>query len=224
MAISPVTSGFLPETQLRSFRRRYGCSTCSPASSPSATKTSRQAYPAVEQVNSSEICRTGTISNNEKLNKYAVVAYAGILLWLGISALVGMGLIWIVFKIALVVLGPLPSIRELGTSFVWVGWTAYAIAGLLLGILAWYLHIQFIAKRRVDRLHSKLQSVVTPEEKRRFEELNTLYGSKDLAERDRFLKLAGEYQQKVREALSPQIGNSRLSNRRVLGVVQEKPR
>jgi hypothetical protein len=31
--------------------------------------------------------------------------------------------------------------------------------------------------------------------------MNTLHGSKDPAERDRFLKLASEYQQKVREAL-----------------------
>ena len=145
--------------------------------------------------------QAGTISNNKKVNEYAVVAYAGMLLWLGIFALVGMGLIWIVFKIALVVLGPFPSIRELLTSFGWVGWTAYATAGLLLGILACYLRIQFIAKRRVDQLHSKLKSVITPEEKRRFEELNTLHGSKDPAERDRFLKLASEYQQKVREAL-----------------------
>jgi hypothetical protein len=53
----------------------------------------------------------------------------------------------------------------------------------------------------VDQLHSKLKSVITPEEKKRFEELNTLHGSKDPAERDRFLKLASEYQQNVREAL-----------------------
>lgn len=144
--------------------------------------------------------QAGTISNNKKVNKYALVAYAGILLWLGIFAIVGMGLIWIVFKIAPVVLGPFPSIRELLTSFGWVGWTAYAIAGLFFGILAWYLRIQFIAKRRVE-LHSKLKSVITPEEKRRFEELNTLHSSKDPAERDRLLKLAREYQQKVREAL-----------------------
>lgn len=145
--------------------------------------------------------QAGTISNNTRVNKYAVVAYAWILLWLGIFALVGMGLIWIAFKITIVVLGPFPSIRELLTSFGWVGWTAYVIAGLLLGILAWYLRIQFIAKRRVDQLHTKLKSVITPEEKRSFEELNTLHGSKDPAERDRFLKLASEYRQKVREAL-----------------------
>lgn len=52
--------------------------------------------------------QAGTISNNKKVNKHPVVVYAGILLWLGIFALVGMGLIWIVFKIAPVVLGPFP--------------------------------------------------------------------------------------------------------------------
>jgi hypothetical protein len=70
-----------------------------------------------------------------------------------------------------------------------------------LGTFAWYMRLQFIAKRRVHQLHSKLKSIITPEEEKRFEELNTLHGSKDPAERDRFLKLAGEYRQKVREAL-----------------------
>ena len=59
--------------------------------------------------------RTDIISNNMEVGKYSVVAYAGILLWLGIFAIVGMGLIWIIFKIELVVLGPMPAIRKLPT-------------------------------------------------------------------------------------------------------------
>jgi hypothetical protein len=58
-----------------------------------------------------------------------------------------------------------------------------------------------MAKRRVDRLHSNLNSIITLEEKKRFEELNTLHGSNDPAERERFLKLLSEYQQKLGQAL-----------------------
>jgi low affinity Fe/Cu permease len=145
--------------------------------------------------------QVGIISNNKEVSKYALVVYAGILLWIGIFAIIGMSLLWVVSKITLVVLAPFLSIHKPLSSFGWVGWTTYAIAGVFVGIFAWYLRIQFIAKRKVDRLHSKLNSIITPEEKKRFGALNTLPDSKDPAERERFLKLATEYQQKVSEAL-----------------------
>jgi len=74
-------------------------------------------------------------------------------------------------------------------------------ACMLLGILAWYMRIQFVAKRQVSTLRNRLDSTLSAEEKRRFEELNTLFGLSDPAERQRFLKLAAEYQTKIREAL-----------------------
>jgi hypothetical protein len=143
----------------------------------------------------------GAISNNKEVNKYALVAYAGILLWLAIFAVVGMGCIWVIFELALAVVGPFPAVHERLSSFGWVGWTTYAIAGILAGILVWYLRIQYRANRVADRMRGNLNSVISPEDKKRFEELNTLHGSEDPAERERFLSLAKEYQQKVNEAL-----------------------
>lgn len=142
-----------------------------------------------------------TISNNREIGKVAVAMYVGMLLWLGTFTLTGMGCIWILSELTLLALGRHPSLLGPLSSLSWIGWAAYAMAGLLIGILAWWLRIQFIAKKRVDRLHRNLKSVITPEEKKRFEELNTLHGSKDPAERERFIKLAREYQEKVREAL-----------------------
>jgi hypothetical protein len=141
------------------------------------------------------------ISNNKAVGKFAALSYAGILLWLVIFAITGMGLLWVVSKITLLAMGPHPSAHDPLSSLGWAGWTAYAAAGLLLGIFGWYLCIQFIARRRVNHLHSKLKSIITPEEQRRFEELNTLHGSKDPAERAHFLQLATEYQKKVSESL-----------------------
>ncbi len=145
--------------------------------------------------------QVGTVSNNKEVSKFAVVMYAGILLWLGVYALIGMGLIWGVFTLTRLVLSSSrPTLHPLA-SLGWIGWSAFALAGLLVGLLVWYLRIQSMAKRRVNRMQSKLESIITPEEKKRFEELNTLQGTKDPAERERFLKLAHEYRQKVQEAL-----------------------
>jgi hypothetical protein len=142
-----------------------------------------------------------TVSNNQKVNKYALVAFAGILLWIVFFAMVGMGFLWVVSRVMLVVVGPSPAIGPLLTSFGWVGWMLYALAGVLFGIFAWFLRLRFNAKRSVTRMQTNLNSMLGPEERKRFEELNTLYGSADPAERERFLLLANEYQQKVRDAL-----------------------
>jgi len=145
--------------------------------------------------------QVGTISNNKELNKYAVVAYAGILIWLGIFTVIGMSFLWIASKITLAVLGPFPSIRAIPTALGWLGWTAYAVGGLLVGIVACYLRLKFIVRRKANQMQDKLKSAITPEEKKRFEELNVLHGSTDPAERERFLEILNEYQQKVRGAL-----------------------
>ncbi len=86
------------------------------------------------------------------------VIYSGILLWLGTFAIIGMTFIWILYEVTLLLLGRHPSVHGLLSSLGWSGWIVYAMAGLLLGIVAWCLAIQFIANRRVDRLDSKLKS------------------------------------------------------------------
>jgi hypothetical protein len=145
--------------------------------------------------------QVATISNKREVGKFAIVVYAGILLWLGLFAVIGMGFLWILSKVTLLILTPFPSVRELLAPLGWVGWTAYGLAGLLVGILAWYLRIRIVTGRNANRMRQKLRSAISPEEKKHFEELNILYGSKEPAERERFLKHLTEYQHKVSEAL-----------------------
>jgi hypothetical protein len=140
------------------------------------------------------------ISNNKQLNKYAAAMYAGILFWVGFCTVTGMGLLWLLYRSALLIAGP-SSIDKASSASEWFYWMSYAFAGLLAVMLVWYLRLRSIAGTTVSRMKRKLKSAISPEDRRRFEELNTLYGSKDRAERERFLKLSDEYQEKVREAL-----------------------
>ncbi len=140
------------------------------------------------------------VSNNKKVNKFAAAVYAGILLWVGLFTIVGMGLLWMLFKITLLILGP-SFVNERFFGSGWLGWTAYAFAGLLLGVLAWLSRIRFMAERNALRMQKRLNATISSEEKERFAELNTLYGSEDPAERERFLKLASEYREKVNQDL-----------------------
>ena len=48
---------------------------------------------------------------------------------------------------------------------------------------------------------NKVRASFTKEEMKKFEEINTLFGSADPAERERFLELTREYQQKIREVV-----------------------
>jgi len=142
-----------------------------------------------------------TISNNKEIRRFAVVMYAGVFLHVGIFAVIGMGLIWVFCKMFLMIFRPFPSVHELFSSFGWFGWAAYAFAGLLVGILAWFLRTLFIASKKVDRVQDKLKSTISLADWKRFEELNTLHGSADAAERERFLKIATECRQKLSNAL-----------------------
>lgn len=145
--------------------------------------------------------QVGTICNNKEVNKFAAAAYVALLLWVGIFAVVGMGLIWMLWRGTPLLPGPFHAVHVLLSPLGWLGWVAYASAGLLLGIWVWQLRIRFIAAKRIGRLHAKLESTTSPEEKKRFAELNALHGSNDPAERERFLKLYHEYQKKLSEAL-----------------------
>ena len=142
--------------------------------------------------------QVGTVSNNREVGRFAMVMYAGILFWLVVFAVLGMGFLWI---LSIIVLSLFPGAREPFASLGWLGWTGFTLAGLSVGILAWYVRIQLIARRHADRIQQKLRTTISPEERKRFEELNILHGSKDPAERERFSKLLAEYQHKLNEAL-----------------------
>jgi len=145
-----------------------------------------------------------TISNEKRITKFAAVVYAGIFLWIGLSATAGMIFLWLLSVVALAAVNQFSPGHELSLHFGLWGWTAYTLAGLLLGIFGWYLRIQLLAKLRVARMRKNLSSMTSPEERKRFEELNVLYGSEDPEKRERFLKLAAEYQEVVKAALRKQ--------------------
>lgn len=142
-----------------------------------------------------------TVSNNKEVGKFAAAMYAGILLWVVVFAVAGMELIWIILKTSLFIIGPPATTQKLLPVSGWVDWLGYAASGFLLTLIIWLARRRMIARQRVSRMQRNLDSLLSAEDKRRFTELNILHGSKDPAERERFLKLAGEYREKVREAL-----------------------
>jgi hypothetical protein len=139
------------------------------------------------------------VSNNRQLNKFAAVTYTGILLWVGMFTFAGMGFLRLLYSATLYILRPSASVHSPLFFSGWLGWIAYAFAGFLSGVLAWLLGTWFSANRKISRMTRK--AIVSPEEKKRFAELNALCGSKDQGERERFLKLENEYREKVREAI-----------------------
>jgi hypothetical protein len=135
-----------------------------------------------------------SISNNSQVNKFAASMYVTILLWGSFFAIFGMGVIWSVYRVTIFFFAPKSeAIRSLN----WLGWCAFAASGLALGMLGWLVRLRFVAATRVK----KVRASFTSEEMSRFEELNALFGTTDPAERQRFLKLMNEYQQRVRDAL-----------------------
>lgn len=144
--------------------------------------------------------KVDTISNKRQLNKYGAAIYSLILLGTVFCALAGMLSIWVIYRIWLLFAPPSPSAHELTVSGR-LYWLSYATAGLLLVASLVYLRFRWIINRAVSRTHAKLRSAISPEDKKRFQELNYLHLSRDPAERERFLKLSSEYQEKIREAL-----------------------
>jgi hypothetical protein len=132
------------------------------------------------------------IFNNKRVNTFALWMYAGILLWLSLFTFAGMALILIVRRLTLWALGV-----ESTRPFTWLEWSVFAITGLAISIGAWFARMRWIAAKRVRKVRSSISSA----DKKYFEEINTLHGSSDPAERERFLKLAREYQDRVRQAL-----------------------
>jgi hypothetical protein len=141
---------------------------------------------------------TGTqverISNAKKVGKFALSRYAAILLWVAVYTLGGMAFLWIVYRLARVLLTrsyePFPSLN-------WAKWCAVAMAGLIIAMMAWLLKLRYLSMKKARKIRSQF----SPEEMKHFEELNTLHGTSDPAERERFLALMREYQDRVRRAL-----------------------
>jgi hypothetical protein len=135
-----------------------------------------------------------SISNTRETGKFAASMYAALLLWGSLFTIAGMALIWGVYRVTLLLLAPgSEPIRSLS----WLGWSAFAAAGLAIAVLAWWMKVRRSAGRRVN----KIRASFTKEEMKKFEEINTLFGTADPAERERFLELTREYQQRIREAL-----------------------
>jgi hypothetical protein len=144
--------------------------------------------------------KVDTISNKKELNKYGAAIYSLILLGIVFCALAGMSLVWILYRIWQLFAPPSSLAHELTVSG-WLYWLSYATAGLLLVASLVYLRFRWIINRAVSRTHAKLRSAISPEDKKRFQELNYLHLSRDPSERERFVKLSSEYQEKIREAL-----------------------
>jgi hypothetical protein len=135
-----------------------------------------------------------SVSNTRKTGKFAANMYAAILLWGGLFTVAGMTLIWGAYRATLFLLAPgSEPLRSLN----WPGWVAFAAAGLAIAVLAWFMKLRRNAGRRVN----KIRASFTKEEMKKFEQINTLHGTADPAERERFLELTREHQQKIRNAL-----------------------
>ena len=135
-----------------------------------------------------------SVSNTKETGKFAAHMYAGILLWGGLFTAAGMTVIWGVYRGALFLVAP--KFQPIGTLS-WLGWCAFAAAGLAIAAMAWWTKLRRNASRRVDRVRASFSK----QEMKKYEEINTLFGTADPVERQRFLELAREYQEKVRAAL-----------------------
>jgi hypothetical protein len=135
-----------------------------------------------------------SVSNTRETRKFAASMYAAILLWGSLYTIAGMALIWGTYRVTLFLLVPgSEPIRSLN----WLGWSVFTAAGLAIAVLAWFMKL----RRRAGRRINKIRASFTPEEMKKFEEINMLFGTDDPLERERFLKLTREYQQKIKEAL-----------------------
>lgn len=141
-----------------------------------------------------------TVLNTRRVSKFTAVAYAGIFFWIGIYTAMGMGLLWLLSVVVLAAVNKFVTGHQVFVHFGLLEWTLYALAGLLLGIFILYSRIRLRGVRAVSRVQNKLNSM-PPLERKRFEEVNTLYGSHDPEERKKFLKLAAEYREIINQAL-----------------------
>ena len=134
------------------------------------------------------------IYNRKKVTWFAILMWIGILFWLGILTLAGLALAASVYFVIAFLLGVKNPTNLTLPGYVWV---IILMAALALGSYGFWTRIKWKAKRRVD----KLQAAISPEERKYFAQLNTLYGSTEPAERERFLKISEVFREKVRRTL-----------------------
>jgi hypothetical protein len=138
-----------------------------------------------------------SVFNTRETGKFAARMSLVLLLWGGFFALAGMALIWSIYRVALLLLAPgSQPIR----SLTWLGWSAFAAGGLGIAGLAWWIKLRRNAGRTINRVRASF----TEDEMKRFEEINTLFGTADPVERARLLALTREYQRRIRDALKDQ--------------------
>jgi hypothetical protein len=135
------------------------------------------------------------IYNRKKVTWFAILMWIGILFWLGILTLAGLALVGSAYFVVAFLLGVKNPTNLTLPGYVWV---IILMAALALGSYGYWKRVKWKAKRRI----AKLQAAISPEEQKYFEQLNTLYGSADPAERKRFLTIGRELQEKVRRTLN----------------------
>ena len=135
------------------------------------------------------------IYNRKKVTWFAIVMWMGILFWLALLTLAGLAVAAFAYLAVAFLLGVKNPTNLTLPGYVWV---IILMAALALGSYGFWTRIKWKAKRRVN----KLQAAISPEERKYFEQLNTLYGSAEPAERERFLQIRQEFLEKARRTLS----------------------
>jgi hypothetical protein len=133
-----------------------------------------------------------TIRDQKEALKFSAVLFGGTLLWITAMTLAGMAIIWLVLRTVIAV--PYPYLQD-ALAFGWRGWTGVAFAGFALSVLGFFAKARFAAHRR----WKKVRAEMSPEEWTKYEALNQLFGSADPRERERFLALKKEFEERLRE-------------------------
>jgi hypothetical protein len=140
----------------------------------------------------------GRVSNRKELNKFAAALCAGMVFWGSIYAAAGMAVLWLVYRVGLTVVRLWrPAINPIG-SLPWFGWLVFVAAGSLTSIAA--TRLRWVAAKRVRKTRSNF----TPEEWKRFAEINQLHATTDPEKRERLLKLYKEFQERLQDSLKKQ--------------------
>jgi hypothetical protein len=141
--------------------------------------------------------RVERVSNRNELGKFAAAMYAGIVFWGFLYTAAGMTVLWLIYRVGLSVVRLWrPAINPIG-SIRWFGWLVFAAAGLLTSVAMWLARLRRLAAKRV----LKTRSSFTPEEWKRFEEINQLHATTDPEKRERLLRLYKEFQEKIQESM-----------------------
>jgi hypothetical protein len=135
----------------------------------------------------SEISR---ISNNRFLWRFALASYFGIGLWLiGLTAL-GTSIILVLRALAI-------RARFDISALSLKQWAVLLLGGAVLGVVAVIGWTWFSVQRRTKRLVSTLNESLTPQEKLRYKEINSLSGSINVEDRRRGKQLSEEYYRRL---------------------------